>query len=160
MWFSLSIWSCVLLRYFLVQIWCPKWMLLRELKKQLTNKWVFACIIVRILQIIRLCVLSFYASVLWLVQERINPEKFIFKKVQIKKNYNLIILRNLSRVFLKHQLWIVNYYVKSSSKNLSNQNKHFCFCNIQCRFKSQPYLAPSSGVSILWRADSWGRRHS
>ena len=24
-----------------------------------------------------------------------------------------------------------------------------------CRFKSQPYLAPSSGISIVWRAESW-----
>ena len=24
-----------------------------------------------------------------------------------------------------------------------------------CRFKSQSYLAPSSGISIVWRADSW-----
>ena len=24
-----------------------------------------------------------------------------------------------------------------------------------CRFKSQPYLAQSSGISIDWRADSW-----
>ena len=28
----------------------------------------------------------------------------------------------LSRVFLQSQLWIVNYYVKSSSNNLSNKN--------------------------------------
>ena len=28
-----------------------------------------------------------------------------------------------------------------------------------CRFKSQPYLAPSSGISIVWRADSWSRKH-
>ena len=27
-----------------------------------------------------------------------------------------------------------------------------------CRFKTQPYLAPSSGISIVWRADSWRRR--
>ena len=26
-----------------------------------------------------------------------------------------------------------------------------------CRFKSQPYLAPSSSISIVWREDSWGR---
>ena len=26
------------------------------------------------------------------------------------------------RVFLKRQLWIVNYYVKSQSNNLSNEN--------------------------------------
>ena len=29
---------------------------------------------------------------------------------------------NISRVFLLSQLWIVNYYVKSSSNNLSNEN--------------------------------------
>ena len=29
-----------------------------------------------------------------------------------------------------------------------------------CRFKSQLYLAPSSGISIVWRADSWRRRHA
>ena len=28
----------------------------------------------------------------------------------------------MSRVFLLHQLWIVNYYVKSLSNNLSNEN--------------------------------------
>ena len=27
-----------------------------------------------------------------------------------------------SRVFLQRQLWIVNYYVKSSSNNLNNEN--------------------------------------
>ena len=36
----------------------------------------------------------------------------------------VIKLKN-SRVFLLHQLWIVNYYVKSSSNNLSNEN--WCF---------------------------------
>ena len=29
-----------------------------------------------------------------------------------------------------------------------------------CRFQSQPYLAPSIGISIVWRADSWRRRHA
>ena len=29
-----------------------------------------------------------------------------------------------------------------------------------CRFKSQLYLLPSSGISIVWRADSWRRRHA
>ena len=29
-----------------------------------------------------------------------------------------------------------------------------------CRFKSQSYLSPSSGISIVWRADSWRRRHA
>ena len=29
---------------------------------------------------------------------------------------------NNSRVFLQRQIWIVNYYVKSWSKNLSNEN--------------------------------------
>ena len=35
-----------------------------------------------------------------------------------------------------------------------------CICVIcsVCRFKSQPYLMPSSGISIVWRADSWRRR--
>ena len=28
----------------------------------------------------------------------------------------------LSRVFLLHQLWIVNYYIKSSPNNVSNEN--------------------------------------
>ena len=28
-------------------------------------------------------------------------------------------------------------------------------CSV-CRFKSQSYLSPSSGISIVWRADSWG----
>ena len=27
-----------------------------------------------------------------------------------------------------------------------------------CRFKSLSYLSPSSGISIVWRADSWRRR--
>ena len=27
-----------------------------------------------------------------------------------------------SKVFLQYQIWIVNYYVKSLSKNLSNEN--------------------------------------
>jgi hypothetical protein len=29
---------------------------------------------------------------------------------------------SMSRVFLLRQLWIVNYYIKSSSNNLSNEN--------------------------------------
>ena len=29
-----------------------------------------------------------------------------------------------------------------------------------CRFKSQPYLAPSSGISIIWRADNWRPRYA
>ena len=29
-----------------------------------------------------------------------------------------------------------------------------------CRFKSQPYLVPSSGISIVWRADSWRWRQT
>ena len=29
-----------------------------------------------------------------------------------------------SEVFLLRQLWIVNYYVKSSSNNLSNENRN------------------------------------
>ena len=29
-----------------------------------------------------------------------------------------------------------------------------------CRFKSQSYLSPSSGISIIWREDSWRRRHA
>ena len=29
-----------------------------------------------------------------------------------------------------------------------------------CRFKSQLYLAPSSGISIVWRGDSWRGRHA
>ena len=29
-----------------------------------------------------------------------------------------------------------------------------------CRFKSKPYLAPSSGISIVWRVDSWRRQHA
>ena len=29
---------------------------------------------------------------------------------------------NISRVFLQHQLWIINYYIKSLSNNLSNEN--------------------------------------
>ena len=29
-----------------------------------------------------------------------------------------------------------------------------------CRFKSQSYLSPSSGISIVWRADSWRRRNA
>ena len=33
---------------------------------------------------------------------------------------------DISRVFLLRQLWIVNYYVKSSSNNLSNKNKTLC----------------------------------
>ena len=37
-----------------------------------------------------------------------------------------------SRVFLLRQLWIVNYSIKSSSNNLSNENiKHRCFCCLQ-----------------------------
>ena len=35
--------------------------------------------------------------------------------------------RQLSQDFLLHQLWIINYYVKCLSKNLSNENKHWCF---------------------------------
>ena len=30
----------------------------------------------------------------------------------------------------------------------------------KCRFKSQSYLAPSSGISIVWKADSWRRRNA
>ena len=29
---------------------------------------------------------------------------------------------NVRRDFLQHQLWIVNYYIKSLSNNLSNEN--------------------------------------
>ena len=28
-----------------------------------------------------------------------------------------------------------------------------------CRFKSQSYISPSSGISVVWRADSWRRRN-
>ena len=36
-----------------------------------------------------------------------------------------------SRVFLLDQLWIVNYYLKRYSNNLSIENKHSCFCCLQ-----------------------------
>ena len=29
-----------------------------------------------------------------------------------------------------------------------------------CRFKSRPYLVLSSGISMVWRADSWRRRQA
>ena len=48
-----------------------------------------------------------FSIVLQLVQERINPERFLFKKVKIKKNYNLIILRNLellNECYLSHEI--------------------------------------------------------
>ena len=39
-----------------------------------------------------------------------------------------------SRVFLLRQLWIVNHYVKSSSNNLSNENKQTGFQRILQKF--------------------------
>ena len=38
-------------------------------------------------------------------------------------------IAQISRVFLLRQLWIVNYYVKSSSNNLSNEK--LCLCCLQ-----------------------------
>ena len=38
-----------------------------------------------------------------------------------------LLVNNNSRVFLLCQIWIVNYYVKSSSNTLSNENKHSLF---------------------------------
>ena len=38
------------------------------------------------------------------------------------KYYKVVHFSSISRVFLLRQLWIVNYYVKSSSNNLSNEN--------------------------------------
>ena len=64
---------------------------------------------------------------------------------KISKCGYLSILVDFSRVFLLRQLWIVNYYVKSSSNNLSNGNiflvfpeklyfKHSSFWHFDTRF--------------------------
>ena len=42
----------------------------------------------------------------------------------------------------------------------SNQQKKFFENTSVCRFMSQSYLLPSSGISIVWRADSLRRRHA
>ena len=52
-------------------------------------------------------------------------------------------IENNSAVFLQHQKQIVNYYVKTSSKNLSNENKQWCFCCLQDKKWSK--------MPILWK---------
>ena len=37
-------------------------------------------------------------------------------------NEERLFLKPISRVFQRHQLWTVNYYIKSLSNNLSNEN--------------------------------------
>ena len=64
--------------------------------------------------------------------------RFIFPTISLI-GFNVLIyqkVNDISRVFLQRQLWIVNYGLsiiatKSSSKNLSNQNKHLCLCCLQ-----------------------------
>ena len=47
-------------------------------------------------------------------------QKGIIEKVWPRKTKSFFV--DFSRVFLLGQLWIVNYYVKSLSNNLSNEN--------------------------------------
>ena len=45
-------------------------------------------------------------------------------------------------------------------QNILDQTKQIKDVSSVCKFKNQPYLGPSSGISIVWRADSWRRRHA
>ena len=58
------------------------------------------------------------------VFEKVDMYRYaeFLKKVTHIEIKILIALIPSSRVFLQRQLWIVNYYVKSSSNNLNNEN--------------------------------------
>ena len=48
-------------------------------------------------------------------------------KFEFRPQLNDISNRHICQVFLLRQIWIVNYYVKCWSDNLSNEKKHWCF---------------------------------
>ena len=54
---------------------------------------------------------------------------------------------NNSRVFLQRQIWIVNYYVKSLSKNLSNENKN---TGVSVVFKTKRELKCQNELFLLY----------
>ena len=76
----------------------------------------------------------------------------IFKKAWRKNRVMPLLTKVMSvksRVFLLRQLWIVNYYAKSSSNNLSNEN-----INTLCFQRNDPSKIVHFGILIhflSWR---------
>ena len=66
-----------------------------------------------------------------------------------KKVTSFLHMQNFWRSVLAFYQFCCKFWNKSVLMSWPHQ------CSV-CRFKSQPYLAPSSGISIVWRADSWG----
>ena len=58
-----------------------------------------------------------------------------------------------SAVFLLRQKWIVNFHVKKFVKDLSNENKQWCFCCLQDKtWIKMPILWKHFSITeILWR---------
>ena len=83
---------------------------------------------------------------------------------KISKCGYLSVLVDFSRVFLLRQLWTVNYYVKSSSNNLSNENiktgvsreiifQNSSFWHFNSRFVLKTTEAPVFMFSLLRLSD-------
>ena len=68
-------------------------------------------------------------------------------------------LWNNSRVFLLCQLWIVNYYIKNTSNNLSNENKYWWFFCLQdkmwIKMPKWTIFVMSSDVFVLITENFW-----
>ena len=79
---------------------------------------------------------------------------FLDSEINFRKNFGTI-----TKVFLQHQLWIINYYVKKFIINLSNQNKRVWFCCLQdkmwIRIQKWTIFVMSSHVFVLITEIFW-----
>ena len=82
---------------------------------------------------------------------------------QVRKSFANIFHRSIYRIkplnfdqkMVQEKKIAIYPFVKIGFVNSQAAGRHSV-----CRFKSQSYLSPSSGISIIWRAVSWRRRHA